>query len=85
MICRISRSHSWMAVVVVIVCTTGAVSAQETARLKVRHDLQVEDFGTILRARTVTGPIVYKEPTTGRLHFNCSLEAMNGLTAADGM
>ena len=52
---------------------------------RVRRNLQVEDFGTILRARTVTAPILYKQAQTGHIRFNCSLEACNGLTAADGM
>jgi len=59
--------------------------AVPAAARRVRRDLQVEDFGTILRARTVTAPILYKQAQTGHIRFNCSLEACNGLTAADGM
>jgi len=66
-----------------VLVLTGMAFGGEPVR-PVRRNLQVEDFGTILRARTVTGEVLYREPKSGHLHFNCSLEACNGLTAEDG-
>lgn len=77
-------------VIAAVILCAGLISYRAHADLTrpaagINQNLTVEDFGDILLARTVTHPIIYRHPETDALHIVGSLEAMNGLTADDGM